>query len=521
MVSAYTSPFTIASTLLAVFVATRVAKVWADRKATGYLPGPVMVLSPNNVLHAMLPTSRFNLGLLWSWIWRCKVYERYGSQTISAIGWLSGAPTVYTQSKEVADHVISNKGQFVKPLEASSFITIPFGPNVLGSEGEEWKRHRRIIQPAFNKETYKHVWEESYRLFDEMSEQEGWDDKKEVLLEPVNSLTSRFTLLMIARCGFGHHLTWKKEVPENGEMEISDALDWVGLSALAQLMLPQWVFKLPMSWVKKSDQSYKTVKAYLAGLIASRKETLLANGGADDLRPDVFTRMVDASTKEGKGSFSDAELGGNTFLMLFAGHDTTAHALDAVLGFLAIYPDVQQELYEEVISVCSSDAHWPFEIATKLQKLEAAIVEAARMYPAALQMYRVATEDTVIPTYEPHINSGVLPLQKGQFISVDLIGLHYNPRYFPEPDEFRPSRWYGKNETEYTVFSWGPRSCIGRRFALTESVCFLAKLMRTWKVEPILKKGETTVEWRKRAMYVRMTLALGVSDVPLRLVRRE
>ena len=84
----------------------------------------------------------------------------------------------------------------------------PFGPNVrecgwlsyryladcalpVGFEGEEWKRNRRIIQPAFNKETYKHVWEESYRLFGEMSEQEGWDYRNEILLEPVDPLTSR------------------------------------------------------------------------------------------------------------------------------------------------------------------------------------------------------------------------------------------------------------------------------------------------------------------------------------------
>ncbi|KZV76574.1 cytochrome P450 [Peniophora sp. CONT] len=521
MGSICSSPLTIASALIAIFVASRFAKVWADEKAVGNLPGPRMVVSPANILNAILPTSRFNLGLLWSWIRRGTVYERYGTQTISVIGWLHGAPRVYTQSKEVADYVISNKGVFVKPVEASSFVTIPFGPNLLGSEGEEWKRHRRIIQPAFNKETYKHVWEESFRLFDEMSEQEGWDDKNEVLIEPMNRLTSRFTLLMITRCGFGHHLTWKKETVEKDEMELSDALDWVGLSAIAQLALPRWAFKLPVSWIRKSDQSYKATKAYLAELIASRKETLKTNAGTHDLQPDVFTRMVDASIKEGKGSFNDAELAGNTFLLLFAGHDTTAHALDAALGFLAIYPAIQQELYEEIASVCSSDAFWPFEIVSKLQKTEAAIVEAARMYPAALQMYRSAAEDVVLPIYEPHINGGVLPLRKGSVVCVDLIGLHYNPRYFPEPDEFRPSRWYGKNESEYTVFSWGYRACIGRKFALTESVCFLAKLLRTWKVEPILKRGETIAQWRRRAMYVRMTLAVGVSDVPLRLVRRQ
>ncbi|KZV76573.1 cytochrome P450 [Peniophora sp. CONT] len=480
-----------------------------------------MPLSPNNLLSAILPTSRFNLGLLWGWLWRNAVYERFGSDTISAIGVLFGPPMVFTSSKEVSAALVANKGQFIKPFEAASLITVPFGPNMLGVEGEEWKRHRRIIQPAFSKETYKNVWEESFRLFDEMSECEGWDDKDEVSIDPINLITSRFTLLMIARCGFGHHLAWKRDTPEKGKMDISDALDLVGFSALAHLILPSWAFKLPIPWLKKADSAFTTVKQFIAYLIASRKESLKDAAATEELRPDIFTRMVDASNKEGKGSFSDAELAGNTYLLLFAGHDTTSMALAAVLGFLAIYPDVQQELHEEIVAVCASDVHWAFDTASQLTKTEAAIVEAARMYPAASQMFRAAAEDTVIPTYEPHINDGMLAVKKGEFVNIDLVGMHYNPRYFPDPEEFRPSRWYGKNESEYTVFSWGPRACIGRRFALTESVCFLAKLLRTWKVEPILKKGETTAQWRCRVMRGHISMTLGVSDVPLKFVRRQ
>lgn len=99
----------------------------------------------------------------------------------------------------------------------------------------------------------------------------------------------------------------------------------------------------------------------------------------------------------------------------------------------------------------------------------------------------------------------------------------YNPRYFEEPEEYKPSRWYNiSSESEaFSAFSIGPRACIGRRFATTEAVAFLTMLLRDWRVEPILKDGENKETWRKRVLDAHLALTLGVADVPLRFTRRE
>ena len=65
------------------------------------------------------------------------------------------------------------------------------------------------------------------------------------------------------------------------------------------------------------------------------------------------------------------------------------------------------------------------------------------------------------------------------------------------------------------------RSCIGRKFAVTEAVAFLAMLLRDWRVEPLMKMGESKDEWRKRAFEVRLTLTLGIEAVPVKLIRRH
>ena len=67
----------------------------------------------------------------------------------------------------------------------------------------------------------------------------------------------------------------------------------------------------------------------------------------------------------------------------------------------------------------------------------------------------------------------------------------------------------------------GVRSCIGRKFAVTEAVAFLAMLLRDWRVEPLMKMGESKDEWRKRAFEVKLTLTLGIEAVPVKLVRRH
>ncbi len=96
------------------------------------------------------------------------------------------------------------------------------------------------------------------------------------------------------------------------------------------------------------------------------------------------------------------------------------------------------------------------------------------------------------------------------------------PDYYPEPDAFKPSRWYGQHlESELTMFGFGPRACLGRKFSMVEAVCFLAHFFRDWKLDVILLPGETRAAWRERVLQARLLgLAFGVKDVPLRMTRR-
>jgi len=100
--------------------------------------------------------------------------------------------------------------------------------------------------------------------------------------------------------------------------------------------------------------------------------------------------------------------------------------------------------------------------------------------------------------------------------------LEYNPRYFDEPEKFKPSRWNGvASESEsFSAFSIGTRACIGRKFATLEAVCFLTLLLRDFRIVPLLGGGETKEQWKKKVLDVNIALTLGVRDVPIKFVRR-
>ena len=97
----------------------------------------------------------------------------------------------------------------------------------------------------------------------------------------------------------------------------------------------------------------------------------------------------------------------------------------------------------------------------------------------------------------------------------------YNPRHFKDPETFKPSRWYDVQESDLTFFGIGPRACLGRKFAMTEALCFLTLLLRDWVVSPLLQDGETTNEWGNRVLQIgRLAITFGVGSVPLKFTKR-
>ncbi|PFH49865.1 hypothetical protein AMATHDRAFT_4487 [Amanita thiersii Skay4041] len=521
---------TIALACFLSFTISRVAKLYNGLKAVGYLPGFRIPFQPTAAPGAILPTTRWNPGMFGPWKWRHWFYKKFNNETVSIVPFIMGEPALYTSNLDIARQVVAggHKSSFIKPISASRAL-LAWGMNLFTADGENWRKHRRIMGPAFNNRLYQHVWNETLKVYHEMVACEGWTEKGWNDVPVAQKLTFKLALLVLSRCAFGLSVGWNV-VPRTPDaaMTVQEAIRIYSDNSNIPLLAP-WLLKLPFKRFKDIATARQVLTRFMESSVAEKKGAVRERAEKTDQgSSDVFTLLVEANEEEaGKFKLSDSELIGNVFLMIFAGHETTAHTLSATLGLLAVHQDVQEEVVEQIVTEIGLDHDPSLDDYNKLNKVLACFYEAIRLFQAAAGyvMIREATEDTTLTIPNPPGQDGstTMPISKGLRVVVDMIGVQYNPRYFDEPMKFKPSRWYGvSNESEmFSGFSVGSRACIGRRFALTESVCFLAMLLRDWRIKPILEPNETKEAWAARILDARVFLTLGVVGVPIRFSRRK
>ncbi|RDB20270.1 11-oxo-beta-amyrin 30-oxidase [Hypsizygus marmoreus] len=184
------------------------------------------------------------------------------------------------------------------------------------------------------------------------------------------------------------------------------------------------------------------------------------------------------------------------FLLVIAGYETTAISLTWALIELARNPEAQQKLREELLQLSDGDASWD-QITSSLPYLDAVTCEILRLHPPAVDIVRQAHEDDVIPLSKPiHDLEGQLVdnifIAKGTTISVPIMCLNRSEvMWGREPKEFNPNRWlndsvYKERAAEIQgyrhllTFIDGPRTCLGKGFALTEFKAVLSVLVRNF-----------------------------------------
>ncbi|KJA21399.1 hypothetical protein HYPSUDRAFT_42040 [Hypholoma sublateritium FD-334 SS-4] len=523
---------TVQNILIALFLVFVVSKILAYRrglKVVGCIPGVRAAFHPFTLPGAFIPSTWWNPGFAFAWKRRHTVYERYGNDTISFISLLVGPSAIHTANIDVVRQVTASGGTkgFHKPPEASTGIK-QWGMNLVAAEGEVWRKHRRIMGPAFNNKLYEAVWITTLRTYRDMVADEGWAGRDQISVPVVQALTFKVALLVISKCGFGFSFSWSEPVrTADGRMSLQEAFRVVSETILITSFVPKWVRKLPFKRFRELNEANKEIMEFMQKQVADRKADIRSQGCTDSAQDtNAFSMLVEASENEkGKFKLDDSELIGNVFIMLLAGHETTAHTLAGTIGFLAMNDDLQEEIYQQIVEVVGHERDPVHGDYGKLDKVLSAFLEALRLFPSGYLLIRTAFEDTVLQIPNPRGEEGdkTIPVPKGTLVVVDMIGLQYNPRYFDNPKEYRPSRWYGMPiESEaFTAFSIGPRTCIGRKFATTEAVCFLTMLLRDYRIVPTLRGKETTTQWKERVLDAKLGITLGVKDVPVKFVRRR
>ncbi|KAG9122952.1 hypothetical protein FRC07_000436 [Ceratobasidium sp. 392] len=450
-------------------------------------------------------------------------------------------PIVFIADPQAIKELAWQRTRFTKWVEPIERAIGQFGPHLVSAEGEAWKRQRRINQKAFTERNIQLVWSETTTIMKELFSM--WEEKQggEVRIQQITDVTEMLALMAISSAAFGRRLSWDKKaevIPKGYKMSFRRALSIVSSSPVLRAIVPGWADGLTEKW-RTMSMAYAELMKHLQEMKAARrsegKKDPAATGEIDvslSSTDNLFDIMITASdTETTDKALSEEEVTGNAFIFLVAGHETTAHALAFSLGLLALNPEVQEEVYAHIKSVIGTREVIDYVDLSDLKLVTGVFLEALRMYPVVMQVQKLAQEDTVLsvarngPGKDEHTREEFLvPAESLVYISV--LGTHYNPTYWPEPERFSPARFTETyNKDAFLAFSAGHRSCIGRKFAETEATVALAMLLIKYKIAIDDKRfppltGESTQARQARLLEPSHLATLAPRDLPLMFKRR-
>ncbi|XP_069683152.1 cytochrome P450 4C1-like [Periplaneta americana] len=166
------------------------------------------------------------------------------------------------------------------------------------------------------------------------------------------------------------------------------------------------------------------------------------------------------------------------------GHDTTYSGLSWAIQLLGEHQKVQEKVFEEMERIFGASKRAPTkEDLQDMKYLECVIKETLRLYPSAPSIGRRANSDIQIGKYT---------IPAGISVWIQIFFIHRKPEYFPNPEEFDPDNFLPERVRErhpyaYLPFSAGPRSCLGRKYAITEMKTLLSYLVRSFKFRSVNK----------------------------------
>jgi cytochrome P450 len=423
-------------------------------------PGPPAV---KNIIHMMM--MGYNVSRLGPLALLSNMIKEYGD--IAAFD-LMGVPQIWTTNAEFAAEVtVKQAANFRKDsdyTDPKKGLARFLGQGLLTSNGEFWKRQRKLVAPALHAKRIEAYAETMVDYTRQLIAK--WHDNQHLdISREMNALTMR----IVAKTLFN------TDVEQVIEM-VHRSMAAIQQSAISGQTspLPGWVPTPTEIRARRAIQDlnefvYQTIKEW-------RKK------GED--RGDLLSMLLMAEDDEGH-HMTDEQARDEILTLFLAGHETTANTLNWTWTLLAQNPDAEAKLHAELDSVLQGR---PATLADlrRMPYTEMVVKESMRLRPPAWSFSREAINATQIAGYD---------IPAGAVCAVFTYGLHRNPKYWGDDAEvFRPERFAPENEDKivkyaYLPFGAGPRVCIGNSFAMMEAQLLLATMAQKW--QPCLAPGQT------------------------------
>jgi len=364
---------------------------------------------------------------------------------------------------------------FPKSERISEGLRPLLGESVFLTNGAQWQRQRRIIDPAFEggrlRETYPAMWAASQAALARLSARAGETVE-------IEEQTSHAAADIIFRTLFSIPIEDDLAAQVFHEFRAYQRTQPI-LNLAAFLPLPRW---MPRFFRSDTKAAAKRIRGLITALCERRRAEIEAGTAPDDLATKIMT-TADPETGE---TFSTEEMVDQVAIFFLAGHETSASALAWALYLVATHPDWQERLAEEAQLL---GAVPDFADIAKLRLSRDVFRETLRLYPPVPMMVRETTcperfRDRDVP--------------EGAQIVLSPWHQHRHARLWDNPDGFDPARWGTENgrscaREAYMPFSAGPRVCTGAGFAMVEGVLMLSLILRDLKLTALPGKAPEPV----------------------------
>jgi cytochrome P450 len=340
------------------------------------------------------------------------------------------------------------------------------GNGLVTSEGDFWRRQRKLAQPAFHHKSLVGFAETMGRLAGELAGE--WE-------LAAGSVDLHHEMMRLTLRIVGHTLMSTElggDVNTIGRA-IEVVLDYTN-EIEAFLFLPSW---LPTRGKIRTRRAVAELDEVVYRLIGERR----ASG---DYGTDLLGMLMAATDESDDSQMTDRQLRDEVMTLILAGHETTANALTWTWHLLGQHPEVAAALRRELDEVLGDRLPTLADVK-QLPYTEAVIKESMRIYPPVWMIERQAIGADTIGGY---------PIAPDTLVAVSPWTLHRDPSIYPDPERFDPGRFLGDAGAErhryaYLPFGGGPRTCIGNSFALMEATIVLATLAGRFDVTPISKQA--------------------------------
>ncbi|MCX7645565.1 MAG: cytochrome P450 [Rhodobacteraceae bacterium] len=353
---------------------------------------------------------------------------------------------------------------FPKSARVAEGLRPLLGDSVFVTNGEVWKRQRRIIDPAF----------EGGRLRDSFPAMLAAAGAAAARLRPgrveIEAEASHAAADVIFRALFSIPIDSAVAQAVFRAFRAHQRAQPI-LNLGAFLPLPGW---MPRLHRPRTRRTAAEIRRLIEELTTTRARAIAAGTAPDDLATRIMT-TADPVTGE---RFSAAEMVDQVAIFFLAGHETSASALAWALWLLAAFPQAQERAAAEAAAFAADPS---FAGLARLGFTRDVFREALRLYPPVPMMVREAAR--------PETFRG-RRVPRGAQVVISPWHLHRHARHWQAPDAFDPGRWQtaeGRDSARlaFLPFSAGPRVCPGAGFAMAEGVVMLACLLARWRFAPV------------------------------------